>query len=270
MKNWIEKHGKKCLACEKSGHIAKDCRSRKLPIDKLSDDNPRKIAAEKKPNHGEKTYNNSKTDTSKAASVYVTQPLSAFYSHPSSATFTYIVDTGAAGLSYVPNECGMDPRTIKTFGKPISIAGIGGTDVATKGGTVYARVKAYNGTKLTKYVIRFDAAVLPSLNSTGYGLISPQSLIYDTGLYLYRKEKVSEQHFIPGLKRNSHVSEPYEHKAIPSAKSSLCKFLRFTPIQVPNSKETLRSTFEIHSSQKHAVRHTNNTRTVSSKDVYVS
>ena len=34
MKNWIEKHGKKCLACEKSGHIAKDCRSRKLPIDK--------------------------------------------------------------------------------------------------------------------------------------------------------------------------------------------------------------------------------------------
>ena len=115
-------------------------------------------------------------------SSFVTAPLTAYHAATTVQSTDFIVDTGAACVSYLPTTEGFDKRSIVTLENPVSIAGIGGSSVVTAVGTVYAKApcKAIDGNRVLTF--RFDAAVTPSLRASGIGLISPQSMVYDGGI----------------------------------------------------------------------------------------
>ena len=161
---WCRRHPGKCLRCEQSGHLQSNC-PEPLPLSKLSDDNPlkapRKLAGNRNgngaPNEG----------------AFVVLPSSAYHVHAAPGpSIDYIVDTGAAHVSYMPSAAGFDERSLKILEKPVPISGVGGTATVTATGTAYAKTVCYDGKKNRVLTIRFEAAVVPALQASGIGLLS--------------------------------------------------------------------------------------------------
>jgi hypothetical protein len=176
-KVWFRNHRDTCIKCEQSGHLQSKC-PKPLPVNQLSDDNPLK-SLQRKGAEGQK-----ESEPRKGKGLYVTAPLAAYHAAATAVPSTdYIVDTGAACVSYLPGLEGFDKRTVVTLESPISVAGIGGAAVVTAVGTVYAkaRCETIDGSRVLMF--RFDAAVVPSLRASGIALISPQSMVYDGGIH---------------------------------------------------------------------------------------
>ena len=163
---WRKRNPNRCVKCEKMGHIGRDCQS-PLPITSLAKDNPLKSRSNAPPAAGAYT-----------ATVGLSVNLSSASHRDAQMT---ILDTGAGGVSFVRDVTFMDPRSVKTFPKPIPVQGIGTETLnATCGGTAYVRVHARTGEKTYDDVIlRFDALIVPDLK--GPNLLSTSSLLYDGG-----------------------------------------------------------------------------------------
>lgn len=167
---WIKKNPGKCMSCESMGHIRRQCTA-PLRIGLLSEDNPLRFT------------NDRATKTPKSAKgAYALGPLTALTTTPTTRT-DYILDTGAAVFSYLPTIEGIDRRTLVKLEAPIRISGVGGTTVVTHVGIAYANVRAFDGTRFGYRTIRFDAAVVPSLHTSGLGLIATQSFTHDGGFH---------------------------------------------------------------------------------------
>ena len=191
-KEWFRNHRDKCLKCEKTGHLQAKCPA-PLPTHQLSDDNPLK-SLQRKGAEGQKEDEPPKKGLFMAVPTesgnqppsngsFVTAPLTAYHAATTVPSTDFIVDTGAACVSYLPTAEGFDKRSVVTLENPVSIAGIGGSSVVTAVGTMYAKAmcKTIDGNRVLTF--RFDAAVTPSLHASGIALISPQSMVYDGGIW---------------------------------------------------------------------------------------
>ena len=173
---WVTTHPGLCMACESPGHFQAECPAPKKASE-LGPDNPIRKRSER---GGQRPKSKQKAPTSSAkAGAYVTTPLHAYRSGPAGA-ITYLIDTGASCLSYLPNTSGLDPRTIQTLNPPMRVGGITGTTDIHRAGTAYFRVVCTDG---TSRVFRFDAAVMPSIESMSIALISPASFVHDGGFH---------------------------------------------------------------------------------------
>lgn len=103
----------------------------------------------------------------------------------------FVVASGATCVSYLPSTEGFDTRSLVTLETPSPVYGFGGTSEVTAVGTVYAKTMCFDGKEDRVLTIRFDAAVMPSLRSSGIGLFSTQSLVYDGGLHALKYHPVS-------------------------------------------------------------------------------
>ena len=180
-RSWISQNTNRCMSCEQMGHLRRDCPA-PARLSALSPDNPLRLKAGS--SSGSRESRDKKRSPAKGAYVIgPMMPLGA-YNVERGPRIDYIVDTVAALVSYLPSPTGMDKRTIKATSKPITVSGVGGTTVVTQVGVAYAKVNAYNNTtheSTVPLVVRFDAAVVPSLRAAGVALISPQSFVYDGG-----------------------------------------------------------------------------------------
>lgn len=178
--SWLKDNRNRCLSCEKIGHLRRDCPA-PAPLSALSPNNPLRLRA------GSSSVPREGGDKRRtpARGAYVIGPLMPLgaYNVERRPQVDYIVDTGAALVSYLPCPTGMDNRTMRATSKPITVSGVGGTTVVTHVGVAYAKVKAYNGESTRDTIVRFDAAVVPSLRAAGVALISPQSFVYDGGFH---------------------------------------------------------------------------------------
>ena len=191
-KEWFRNHRDTCIKCEKTGHLQAKCPA-PLPTHQLSDDNPLK-SLQRKGAEGQKEDEPPKKGLFMAVPTesgnqlpsngpFVTAPLTAYHAATTVPSTDFIVDTGAACVSYLPTAEGFDKRSVVTLENPVSIAGIGGSSVVTAVGTMYAKAmcKTIDGNRVLTF--RFDAAVTPSLHASGIALISPQSMVYDGGIW---------------------------------------------------------------------------------------
>lgn len=112
----------------------------------------------------------------------------------------FVIASGATCVSYLPSTEGFDTRSLVTLENPIPVFGhLGGTSEVTAVGTVYAKIMCFDGEEDRVLAIRFDAAVMPSLRSSGIGLFSTQSLVYDGGLHALTYHPVSiDEITLPG------------------------------------------------------------------------
>jgi len=172
-RKWLQKNRGRCMSCERVGHFKRDCPA-PAKLSDLSSDNPLRIRAGSKTQHLHRGGQNQGSRPPRGA--YTLGPLTAYNASPT-PQIDYIVDTGPACLSYLPSSAGMDARTLRALAEPITVSGVGGTAVVTHVGTAYARVRAFDGGKTRGIAVRFDAAVVPSLQSAGVALISTQSFV---------------------------------------------------------------------------------------------
>lgn len=106
-KVWFRNHRDTCIKCEKTGHLQAKCPD-PLPTHRLSDDNPLK-SLQRKGAEGQK-----ESEPRKGKGLYVTAPLAAYHAAAIAVPSTdYIVDTGAACVSYLPSLEGFDKRISK-------------------------------------------------------------------------------------------------------------------------------------------------------------
>ena len=125
--------------------------------------------------------------------------LSVYHTSPPTPSIDYIVDSGAACVSYMPTTAGFDQRSLTTLEKPVPIASIGWTAVVTATGIAYAKTICNDGRKDRLVAIRFDAAAVPALQASGIGLLATQSLVYDGGLHSLRHNPVTiDEITLPG------------------------------------------------------------------------
>jgi len=181
-RSWASKpeNKDKCAKCERRGHMMRECRN-PLAVDKLSHDNPIR--------NGSNALGDAAAGDKRGAGLgaFPAGPLAAYQvGVQGSVGVKYIVDTGAAGVSYLAGLDGIDSRTSVRLRSPIAIGGVGGSKPATHGGTVYARVPCRNGSGATDEVVRFDALVVPGLKTMGIGLVSPTSFVHDGGFHAIR------------------------------------------------------------------------------------
>jgi hypothetical protein len=164
---WNQKESRKCFTCGKPGHLARDCKNK---------------PAIKPPERKERNADEQRTiqTWNRSSLGAVALPAPAFVATKSDAPTTYVFDTGAAVVSYVPTLAGMDVRTLKHFESPHHVYGVGGDTQSACGGTVYLCVG--NNERGTPIVIRFDALLLEPVK---VGLISNCSMVYDGGLHSF-------------------------------------------------------------------------------------
>ena len=189
-RSWASKpeNKDKCARCERRGHMMRECRS-PLAVDKLSHDNP--IRNGTNASNGAAATGDRRDGSGLGA--FPAGPLVAYQvGVQGSVGVKYILDTGAAGVSYLAEFNGIDTRTIIKLQSPIAIGGVGGSKPATHGGTVYARVPCRNGSGAANEVVRFDALVVPGLKTMGIGLISPTSFVHDGGFHAIRTTNPSK------------------------------------------------------------------------------
>lgn len=167
---WVTQHPGLCMACEGPGHIREKCPAPKRPME-LGPDNPIRRQAE---------YASRGNSKNRSVGAYLTTPLHAYRSGPVTPGVSYVVDTGASGVSYLPTVAGLDPRTVVDLTPPVHVGGISGETTVTKGGTAYMRAVCTDG---TSRVFRFDAAVMPTLVGRSLALISPASFVHDGGFH---------------------------------------------------------------------------------------
>ena len=182
-RSWASKpeNKDKCAKCERRGHMMRECRN-PLAVDKLSHDNPIRNSAGAL---GDAAIGDKRVGTGLGA--FPAGPLVAYQVGVQGGVgIKYILDTGAAGVSYLAGLDGIDTRTIVKLRSPIAIEGVGGSKPATHGGTVYARVPCRNGSGATNEVVRFDVLVVPGLKTMGIGLVSPTSFVHDGGFHAIR------------------------------------------------------------------------------------
>ena len=182
-RSWASKpeNKDKCAKCERRGHMMRECRN-PLAVDKLSHDNPIRNSAGAL---GDAAIGDKRVGTGLGA--FPAGPLVAYQVGVQGGVgIKYILDTGAAGVSYLAGLDGIDTRTIVKLRSPIAIGGVGGSKPATHGGTVYARVPCRNGSGATNEVVRFDVLVVPGLKTMGIGLVSPTSFVHDGGFHAIR------------------------------------------------------------------------------------
>lgn len=182
-RSWASKpeNKDKCAKCERRGHMMRECRN-PLAVDKLSHDNPIRNSAGAL---GDAAVGDKRVGTGLGA--FPAGPLVAYQVGVQGGVgIKYILDTGAAGVSYLAGLDGIDTRTIVKLRSPIAIGGVGGSKPATHGGTVYARVPCRNGSGATDEVVRFDVLVVPGLKTMGIGLVSPTSFVHDGGFHAIR------------------------------------------------------------------------------------
>lgn len=182
-RSWASKpeNKDKCAKCERRGHMMRECRN-PLAVDKLSHDNPIRNSAGAL---GDAAIGDKRVGTGLGA--FPAGPLVAYQVGVQGGVgIKYILDTGAAGVSYLAGLDGIDTRTIVKLRSPIAIGGVGGSKPATHGGTVYARVPCRNGSGATNEVVRCDVLVVPGLKTMGIGLVSPTSFVHDGGFHAIR------------------------------------------------------------------------------------
>ena len=182
-RSWASKpeNKDKCAKCERRGHMMRECRN-PLAVDKLSQDNPIRNST----NAMGGAAADGRRDGA-GLGAFPAGPLAAYQVGVQGGVgVKYILDTGAAGVSYLAGLDGIDTRTIVKLRSPIAIGGVGGSKPATHGGTVYARVPCRNGSGATDEVVRFDVLVVPGLKSMGIGLVSPASFVHDGGFHAIR------------------------------------------------------------------------------------
>ena len=183
-RSWASKpeNKDKCARCERRGHMMRECRS-PLAVDKLSHDNPIRNGANSSNNV---TVAGDRRDGS-GLGAFPAGPLVAYQvGVQGSVGVKYILDTGAACISYLAGFEGIDTRTLVKLQSPIAIGGVGGSKPATHGGTVYMRIPCRNGSGAVNEVVRFDALIVPGLKTMGIGLISPTSFVHDGGFHAIR------------------------------------------------------------------------------------
>ena len=167
---------RRCYACGKPGHLAKDCKIADKSQGAVKNAENVKESVRVKPPPSISPWNRSSM-----TGAVISSALCAM-----TKDTKYVFDTGAAVVSYVPSLEGMDRRTMRELDTPHRICGVGGDAQARYGGTVYLALG--EGQDGLPVAVRFDALLLERHTDvlSKVGLVSSFSLVYDGGLHCFK------------------------------------------------------------------------------------